>query len=79
MFIKKIKKLYKVYLKNVINNLVQFLDEILSTLGEYLHSHVSKEEQDRLLSLLIEDIQQYKKSLQETAQADPQTNTNLLK
>ncbi|WP_284441836.1 hypothetical protein [Chlamydia gallinacea] len=53
--------------------------EILSTLGEYLHSHVSKEEQDRLLSLLIEDIQQYKKSLQETAQADPQTNTNLLK
>lgn len=79
MFYKKIKKIYKVYLQKIINNLIQFLDEILNTLGEYLHSHVSKEEQSRLLSLLIEDIQQYKKSLQETAQVDPQTNTTLLK
>ncbi|EPP37816.1 hypothetical protein BOKEGFJH_00086 [Chlamydia avium] len=79
MLYKSLKKIYKNYLKKNIACLIQFLDETLATLGEYFKSRVSKEEQERLLSLLIEDIQQYKKNLQENPMTDPHTNATLLK
>lgn len=79
MFSKNLKKIYTNYIKKIIASLIQFFDETLNALGEYFQSHVSREERERLLSLLIEDIQRYKDGLQEHSSSDSCShNTTLL-
>ncbi|WP_348663796.1 hypothetical protein [Chlamydia vaughanii] len=57
--------------------MIYFLDDLLATLANYCKSYFSKEEQNRLLALLIEDLNQYKESLEATSIENSQESSGL--
>ncbi|AAP05008.1 hypothetical protein [Chlamydia caviae] len=76
---KNTKKNSNIYLKKFIHNVIQFVDSFLEVLENQCKSFFSKEECDRALSSLIEDLQRYKDNLDTVANDPSNPLDNLVK
>ncbi|AFS24712.1 hypothetical protein [Chlamydia psittaci] len=76
---KNTEKKSTIYLKKFIYNLIRIIDEFLEALEKHCKSLSSKEECEQALSALIEELEKYRKNLDNLAIDPTHPLNNLVK